>query len=111
MLPLWAPYSSIVWSLPNNICDELMNIEEEKFIDKLNEVLKAPSDAPAVGSIPDRILPHFLKQNNFEHPPLISGLSTKRYAFPLILSHADQLTSHRMALLGDAAHRVHPMAG
>jgi ubiquinone biosynthesis monooxygenase Coq6 len=111
VLPLWGPYSSIVWSLPNALCDELQATDEAQFIAKLNEVLQGPSDAPFIGSLPDRILPHFVKKNNFEAPPIIAALGTKRYAFPLILSHADSLVSHRMALLGDAAHRVHPLAG
>lgn len=64
-----------------------------------------------MGSIPDRILPRSVKPRNFESPPLISGLNTKRYSFPLTLSHSSQLASHRMALIGDAAHRVHPLAG
>jgi len=73
-------------------------------------VLRAPSDS-ILGGIPDRILPQFVKSRNFEAPPLIQSLGTKRYAFPLVLSHAESLVSHRMALLGDAAHRVHPLAG
>jgi hypothetical protein len=31
---------------------------EEDFIDKINEALKSPSDAPAIGAIPDRVFPH-----------------------------------------------------
>ena len=111
VLPLWGPYSSIVWSLPNELCEELQNSGEDHFISELNKALKTPSDAPALGAFPDRLLPSQIKHNNFESPPLIKSLQTKRYTFPLILSHADKLASHRMALLGDAAHRVHPLAG
>lgn len=44
-------------------------------------------------------------------PPIIDGLHTKRFAFPLKLQHADKYAADRMALIGDAAHRIHPMAG
>ncbi|WP_420012358.1 FAD-dependent monooxygenase [Tateyamaria sp.] len=39
------------------------------------------------------------------------GLTGKRYTYPLSLSLADRLISDRMALIGDAAHGVHPIAG
>ncbi|HWF00460.1 MAG TPA: UbiH/UbiF/VisC/COQ6 family ubiquinone biosynthesis hydroxylase [Caulobacteraceae bacterium] len=34
-----------------------------------------------------------------------------RFAYPLGLQLADQITSERLALIGDAAHAVHPIAG
>lgn len=35
----------------------------------------------------------------------------KRYAFPLVLLHVEQQTYHRMALIGNASHTIHPIAG
>jgi 2-octaprenyl-6-methoxyphenol hydroxylase len=35
----------------------------------------------------------------------------KRETFPLRLLHATQQTSHRLALIGNASHTIHPIAG
>jgi len=35
----------------------------------------------------------------------------KRYSYPLVLLQAQQQTYHRMALLGNASHTIHPIAG
>merc|ERR1711871_1556664 len=46
-------------------------------------------------------------------PPTISSAVGRRGAFPLKLQHATSTVSaaHRLALVGDAAHVVHPLAG
>ena len=35
----------------------------------------------------------------------------KRYVYPLVLLQAQQQTYHRMALIGNASHTIHPIAG
>jgi len=39
------------------------------------------------------------------------GLAGDRYTYPLSLSVAERFTAPRLALVGDAARRVHPIAG
>ena len=107
LLPLWGNYSSIVWSCPYNMYRDLEDLSDEEFIARLNRVLQAPSDATFVGGM----IPGNFKSTAFELPPIITAQSTRRFAFPLGLTHATAYTSERMALIGDAAHRIHPMAG
>ena len=49
----------------------------------------------------------------FRYPPFVSpaGTDTKRGSFPLSTHHALSLTKPRLALIGDAAHVVHPLGG
>ncbi|KAK4550088.1 hypothetical protein LTR36_003055 [Oleoguttula mirabilis] len=44
--------------------------------------------------------------------PRITGVQEGTVAsFPLRMRHADTYTGHRLALIGDAAHTIHPLAG
>ncbi|TNV79571.1 hypothetical protein FGO68_gene8160 [Halteria grandinella] len=108
LLPLWDNYSSIVWSCPPEMCKELQDLSDTVFIDTLNKALqKTPEQA--FGGF--NLLPKSMRMAPMEHPPILDKVHTKRFAFPLILQHSNSYAGNRMALIGDAAHRIHPMAG
>jgi 2-polyprenyl-6-methoxyphenol hydroxylase-like FAD-dependent oxidoreductase len=44
-------------------------------------------------------------------PPLVTGVSGPRLHFPLQVVHGTEYVSHRVALIGDSAHTIHPLAG
>lgn len=85
-LPLPEPHAcSIVWSADRVRADALLGLDDAAFLQEL-----AKSFGDSLGTI----------------------LSvSRRAAFPLVLAHADRYIRERVALIGDAAHTVHPLAG
>jgi 2-octaprenyl-6-methoxyphenol hydroxylase len=85
ILPLTENRSSIVWSETDARAAELIAMNDADFLEALR---------PAFGS--------FLGQIN---------LTGARFSYPLGLTLANSFIADRMALIGDAAHGVHPIAG
>lgn len=104
VLPLWDEYSSIVWSCESDFHHTLMQYDDKDFLKELNYNL---SRKPLVDT------PNFVFNNNaaFDLPPTITEICNKRRSFPLSFQQANQYVAHRIALIGDAAHTVHPLAG
>ncbi|GAA4031056.1 FAD-dependent monooxygenase [Sphingomonas rosea] len=77
--------SAIVWSIENDKAAGLLALSDEAF---------AAEAQAAMGGFLGRI-----------------GLLTPRSSYPLGFHHAVRITDRRLALVGDAAHAVHPIAG
>lgn len=85
ILPLPGNRSSIVWSEARAEAQEILALPDEAFLDVLR---------PRFGD--------FLGQIRLAGP---------RFSYPLNLTLAERYVAPRVALIGDAAHGVHPIAG
>lgn len=84
-LPCADGRSSIVWTLPQAEAERLLGIDAAGFCRELTRAFDA-----RLGEVLE---------------------VSARAAFPLRRQLADQMLSGRIALIGDAAHAVHPLAG
>ena len=85
VLPLPGQACSIVWGMSGEDATTLMALEDNAFLERLQTRM-----GPRLGRL---------------------ALRGKRGAFPLIMQIAKDFIAARTALLGDAAHAIHPLAG
>jgi len=85
-LPLSDPHlCSIVWSLPPDDAAKMQQADGAAFNQALNVA--------------------------FDNRLGLCEVESERQAFPLTGRYARQFAAHRLALVGDAAHTIHPLAG
>ncbi len=85
ILPLTGNRSSLVWTEKSHLVDTIMGLPERAFAAEIKR---------RVGDFLGNVKP-------------VGG----RWAYPLTLQYADTYTDTRMAIIGDAAHGIHPIAG
>ncbi|XP_034833848.1 ubiquinone biosynthesis monooxygenase COQ6, mitochondrial isoform X1 [Maniola hyperantus] len=118
LLPLDLGHSSLVWSVTKAQAKDLLSLPEERFVDALNDALwkqhprSSTVDACVswVGAVLRRAgLPDGAQR---QLPPSVRAIAPgSRAAFPLGFGHSTRYVAPGVALIGDAAHRVHPLAG
>lgn len=85
LLPLEDKLCSIVWSVPQPRCEQLLALAESHFNAELSAAF-----AHTLGKL---------------------QVVSERKSFALQGAQADNYIAHRTVLIGDAAHAVHPLAG
>jgi len=133
LLPLWDDHASLVWSTTPQHAADLAALAPGAFVEALNAALRA---APASGDaaaadlgagLPGPLGPAVAgalrgvaglartaaaaSAQPFYLPPQVEALASGVFGFDLKLEQAARYAAPRVALVGDAAHSVHPMAG
>lgn len=120
LLPIDDNYSSLVWSTSKEHAKLLMNLSEDEFVESINNVIQSSHEtntlvdtiASYAKYLITTIQPGRYASNFLVSPPIVTELQDKsRGMFPLGLKHSTHYVKSRLALVGDAAHRIHPMAG
>ncbi|XP_022706406.1 ubiquinone biosynthesis monooxygenase COQ6, mitochondrial-like isoform X1 [Varroa jacobsoni] len=120
LLPLGNKQACLIWSLVDPAAEYKLKMANEEFVDALNEQLHGTLDYnEAVMSVlyGTQIIMNsvgLLKSNGKTrvNPPRVVGVQPHtRASYPLGMGHAVQYVVPRAALVGDSAHRVHPLAG
>ena len=113
LLPLSGDQSSLVWTVDKAQVRPLLEMSEETFVKKLNRALTSDLDQnQLVNSVTRRVGQLVGRENSQdqEPPPLVRA-AANRAAFPLGFGHSVRYTGPRTVLIGDSAHRLHPLAG
>ncbi|EGV62857.1 Putative ubiquinone biosynthesis monooxygenase [Yamadazyma tenuis] len=126
ILPLPEDDATFVWSAKTEVASILKSITNDKiFVALINAALRLeetdlkyalnklqvnPDDTSVIEDLQWRI--ELFEPNEQLDIPVVIGVQPgSRASFPLKMSHADSYVGPRVALIGDAAHTIHPLAG
>src|SRR5690348_14577474 len=106
-LELWSRGSRSYYKVSRGInrelnCSRLDHFKHVPLLEKLHK---------EVEGITSTIIAASQLNNPLENSPQIVDIISPRISFPLSFQQAKSYTSKRIALIGDAAHSIHPQAG
>lgn len=127
ILPLTDDNATIVWSSTPELSQLLLKVDPQIFPHLVNAAMTLaevdlqyiygllevnPSDASVLEEIEWRMSKISVLDLDKNYPlPVKELVDGSRARFPLKMSHADTYVAPRVALIGDAAHTIHPLAG
>ncbi|KAH8814977.1 hypothetical protein F5884DRAFT_667868 [Xylogone sp. PMI_703] len=119
MLPLPGNYSTLVWSTTPSHASLLKSLAPKDFVAMVNAAFRLSHvDLAYMHTInggQDDELSWRLQHTEFDSqkiPQMVVDVQEGSVAsFPLKMRHADSYIGERVALVGDAAHTIHPLAG
>ncbi|KAF4624540.1 hypothetical protein G7Y89_g13632 [Cudoniella acicularis] len=118
-LPLPGDFSTLVWSTTPELANRLKGMSQGNFVSMVNAAFRlSPVDLSYLhdlkGGQADEVAWR-VQHTPFEPeqvPMKVTSVQEGTIAsFPLKLRHADTYIGERIALVGDAAHTTHPLAG
>ncbi|CBY21849.1 unnamed protein product [Oikopleura dioica] len=115
LLPCEEDQLSIVWSCAASKAKMLESLDADELISKINEYLVNDETPTLIKTLHNSLsfIPKSigLKTEMRVDPPIITEVLSPTGSFPLGSALATNMVAPRTAILGDAAHRVHPFAG
>jgi ubiquinone biosynthesis monooxygenase Coq6 len=120
MLPLPGRFSTITWTTTPENAALLKTLAPTDFVAMVNAAFRLrPVDLAYMHSVTEGQADELVwRMQHTAVPPLpaipreVTVVHARTVAsFPLRMRHADAYTAHRVALVGDAAHTTHPLAG
>lgn len=69
ILPLWGNYSHLVWSVPDDLAEELVELPDKEFFQEVNDKFYGPTKY-GFGGYADS-LPSFWRTGSLEKPPFV----------------------------------------
>ncbi|XP_065176733.1 ubiquinone biosynthesis monooxygenase COQ6, mitochondrial-like [Sycon ciliatum] len=123
LLPLTDSMASLVWTTTPEHAKELCELDEDRFLHSINSAFEVNFAQSPLVNVCNNAVKNVLSAYRSAYPthdvpseavscPHVTELDQgSRGFFPLSICHAKDYVDKRVALVGDAAHRVHPLAG